>query len=145
MLTKRLLLLILLLNSNMCFGHVLGGYNIFGVEKFMRCEGELGITYLKLEKKWFQNTKVFQKEDGIWNELCLKDKKQGKNFKKNLTVNGGKCEYEELSEKKGKRFYGFIFDFEFGEFEFYTFDLSPNYDSNFTESVVYTCDKVDPL
>ena len=70
---------------------------------------------------------------------------EGKNFKKNLTVNGGKCEYEELSEKKGKRFYGFIFDFEFGEFEFYTFDLSPNYDSNFTESVVYTCDKVDPL
>ena len=142
---KKLLLLILLLNSNMCFGHVLGSYHIFGVEKFMRCEGELGITYLKLEKKWFQNTKVFQKEDGIWNELCLKDKKQGENLKKNLTVNGGKCEYEELSEKKGKRFYGFIFDFEFGEFEFYTFDLSPNYDSNFTESVVYTCDKVDPL
>ena len=145
MITKKFLLLFLLLNSNMCLGHVLGGSNIFGVEKFMRCEGELGITYLKLEKKWFQNTKVFQKEDGIWNELCLKDKKQGKNFKKNLTVNGGKCEYEELSEKKGKRFYGFIFDFEFGEFEFYTFDLSPNYDSNFTESVVYTCDKVDPL
>ena len=48
----------------------------------MRCEGELGITYLKLEKKWFQNTRIFQKEDGIWNELCLKDKKQGKNFKK---------------------------------------------------------------
>ena len=47
--------------------------------------------------------------------------------------------------KKGKRFYGFIFDFEFGEFEFYTFDLSPNYDSNFTESVVYTCDKVEPF
>ena len=58
---KRLLLFILLLNSNMCFGHVLGGYHIFGVEKFMRCEGELGITYLKLEKKWFQNTKNIPK------------------------------------------------------------------------------------
>ena len=102
-------------------------------------------TYLKLEKKWFENARIFQKEDGIWNELCVNDKKQSKNFKKNLTLNGGKCEYEEPSETKGKRFYGFIFDFEFGEFEFYTFDLSPNYDSNFTESVVYTCDKVDPL
>ena len=99
---KKLLLFILLLNSNVCFGHVLGDYHFFGVEKFMRCEGELGITYLKLEKKWFQDARIFQKEDGIWNELCLKDKKQGKNFKKNLTLNGGKCEYEELSEKKGR-------------------------------------------
>ena len=74
--------LLLLLNSNVCFGHVLGDYHFFGVEKFMRCEGELGTTYLKLEKKWFQNARIFQKEDGIWNELCLKDKKQGKNFKK---------------------------------------------------------------
>ena len=81
----------------------------------MRCEGELGITYLKLEKKWFQDARIFQKEDGIWNELCIKDKEQGRNFKKNLTLNGGKCEYEEPSEQKGKRFYGFIFDFEFGD------------------------------
>ena len=101
---KKLLLFILLLNSNVCFGHVLGNYQLFGVEKFMRCEGELGITYLKLEKKWFQDARIFQKEDGIWNELCLKDKEQGKNFKKNLTLNGGKCEYEELSEKKGRGF-----------------------------------------
>ena len=82
MLIKRLFLFILLLNSNICFAHVLGDYHISGVEKFMRCEGELGITYLKLEKKWFDNTRIFQKEDGIWNELCLKDERQGKNFKK---------------------------------------------------------------
>ena len=61
---KKLLLFLLLLNSNVCFAHVLGGYNIFGVEKFMRCEGDLGVTHLKLEKKWFQNTRVYQKEDG---------------------------------------------------------------------------------
>ena len=97
---------------------------------------ETGLTFLN---NLFKNKMV--------HELYIfkSDKKLGKNFKKNLTLNGGKCEYEELSEKKAKRFYGFIFDFEFGEFEFYTFDLSPNYDSNFTESVVYTCDKVDPL
>ena len=84
MLTKKLLLFVLLLNSNVCFGHVLGDYHFFGVEKFMRCVGELGITHLKLEKKWFQNARVFQKEDGIWNELCLQDQQTGKNLKKDL-------------------------------------------------------------
>ena len=142
---KRLLIIILSLECNIALAHVFGDYNFFGHEKYMKCEGDLGITYLKLEKKWFQDTRVFQKEDGVWNELCLKENQQGRNLKKNLTINGGKCEYEEHSEQKGKKFYGFIFDFEFGEFEFYTFDLSPNYDSNFTESVFYTCDKVEPF
>ena len=146
MLTKKIFLFTtFLLYVNVCFSHTLGDYHFLGIEKFMRCEGELGVTYLKLEKKWFKSARVFQKEDGIWNELCLEDEQQGRNIKKNLTMNGGKCEYEELSEQKGKRFYGFIFDFEFGEFEFYTFDLSPNYDSNFTESVVYACDEIEPF
>ena len=50
--------------------------------------------------------KSISKEDGIWNELCLQDQQTGKNLKKDLTLNGGKCEYEELSDQKGKRFYG---------------------------------------
>ena len=142
---KNFLIFLLIIKCNVSFAHVFGDYHFHGLEKYMKCEGDLGITYLKLEKKWFQATRVFQKEDGVWNELCLKQNQDGRSLKKNLTLEGGKCEYEEFSEEKGKKFYGFIFDFEFGEFEFYTFDLSPNYDSNFTESVVYACTKIEPF
>ena len=142
---KKVILFFLLQLFSTSYAHFPGDYKLFGFSKFMSCEGDLGNSYLKLEKKWFGSIRVFQKEDGIWNELCLEQEDDLRSLKKDLTIAGGKCEYEEVSEEKGKKFYGFIFDFEFGEFEFYTFDLSPNYDSNFTENSVYTCKKVEPF
>ena len=70
MLIKKIFLFTtFLLYVNVCFSHTLGDYHFLGIEKFMRCEGELGVTYLKLEKKWFKSARVFQKEDGIWKRV----------------------------------------------------------------------------
>ena len=78
------------MHSQITFAHSFRDYGLFGLEKYMKCEGDLGTTYIKLEKNWFQESRIFQKEDGIWNELCLKDNQDKRKLKKRCNYHGRK-------------------------------------------------------